>query len=432
MIDVREKILVAWAIARAIVRSDFYRVLRRSSAVASSFSRRFRIAAAFSCSRRGRFYCSQRPVDFSKKNVLFIGHEASRTGAPMVHLNIVERLSDKFNVVSLTIEGGPLLEEIALHSVVTACMGRRSTPFSLCLEIVQGRLRPDFIILNSAGTTRFIPELRKLNVPITALIHEYASYLNQKTREMLLASDHIVFSTRSTLNNAIAKLPDSGLATKARVLPQGRCRASHLGEDRLFQERLFPEGSSRKSKIVVGMGQVQIRKGCDLFILCAAQFFTLWPDSDVKFVWIGSGNKLDDLNYGIYLAEQIERSNLEGKVAFVEDLPSVEGIHQYVDALLLTSRLDPLPNVAIDAICEGVPVISFDKASGIPEICGSVGLSSTLVAPYLDTAKMAELLHQVLNDEALARRLKNDLRKLGEATFNMDDYAKAIVQMSLS
>ena len=40
------------------------------------------------------------------------------------------------------------------------------------------------------------------------------------------------------------------------------------------------------------------------------------------------------------------------------------------DTLLLPSRLDPLPNVAVDALCEGLPVICFARTTGIAAAAG--------------------------------------------------------------
>lgn len=54
------------------------------------------------------------------------------------------------------------------------------------------------------------------------------------------------------------------------------------------------------------------------------------------------------------------------------------------------SRRDPLPNVAIAAMPDGLPLQCFDKASGIAERMEKTGLSEACVAAYLDTAGIAE------------------------------------------
>ena len=50
----------------------------------------------------------------------------------------------------------------------------------------------------------------------------------------------------------------------------------------------------------------------------------------------------------------------------------------------LASRLDPLPNVTIDAAMRGLPVICFEGASGMAEILKGNPTASNTVVPHLD------------------------------------------------
>jgi hypothetical protein len=43
------------------------------------------------------------------------------------------------------------------------------------------------------------------------------------------------------------------------------------------------------------------------------------------------------------------------------------GLPSSADLFLLSSRLDPLPNVAIDELTMGLPVLCFEKTSGIAD-----------------------------------------------------------------
>ena len=50
-------------------------------------------------------------LDARKKTILVVSHEATRTGAPILALNIVQQLSARYNVVSLILGGGELADD---------------------------------------------------------------------------------------------------------------------------------------------------------------------------------------------------------------------------------------------------------------------------------------------------------------------------------
>ena len=49
-------------------------------------------------------------LDAKKKTILIVSHEASRTGAPVLALNIIRRFSTRYNVISLILGGGDLTD----------------------------------------------------------------------------------------------------------------------------------------------------------------------------------------------------------------------------------------------------------------------------------------------------------------------------------
>ncbi|MFD2273638.1 glycosyltransferase [Undibacterium arcticum] len=98
----------------------------------------------------------------------------------------------------------------------------------------------------------------------------------------------------------------------------------------------------------------------------------------------------NDIGYSVYLADQIRRAGLQEHVFFVDETNAIEVAYEEADLFLLSSRLDPLPNVAIDAMAHGVPVLCFNKTTGIADFLIESGLRNHCVAEYLDSADMAE------------------------------------------
>ena len=77
--------------------------------------------------------------------------------------------------------------------------------------------------------------------------------------------------------------------------------------------------------------------------------------------------------------------------------------YQAADLLLISSRLDPLPNVAIDALTLGLPVFCFEKTTGIADFLSEHGLKEQCVARYLDAHDLALKVRSLAELRRIAR-----------------------------
>jgi hypothetical protein len=179
------------------------------------------------------------------------------------------------------------------------------------------------------------------------------------------------------------------------------------------------------------MGAVQIRKGVDLFIAIAADVRRLAPDSKIRFAWMGQGyDPKYDVSYSAYLAEQISRSALkEDKFSFVNEVDDLDPIYAQSDIFLLSSRLDPLPNVAIDAMMRGIPVICFENATGMAEILCSEEITRRLVVPYMDIRAVAESIVDLASSRAEFQKISSGVKSKAVSVFNMDRYLDALEKL---
>ena len=149
---------------------------------------------------------------------------------------------------------------------------------------------------------------------------------------------------------------------------------------------------------VVGMGFVDARKGIEFFLAAAAAVRRMRPSLDFEFCWVGDGFRPADGSYSAYLQDQVHRSGLTGKVTFLGSVDDTNPIYAASDLFFLSSRLDPLPNVAIDSAFEGCPVLCFDQASGMAEYLKADDQLSELVVPYLDATAAAEEIVRLAED----------------------------------
>lgn len=371
-----------------------------------------------------------------RPTVLLVSHEASRTGAPILCLSLARLLKDRFNVAILLLKDGPLTPHFTKSCVRLAVANRgagadlRSLMWSLDAEA----FKVDVAIVNSIVSYPVLAYLEHLKVPSLMLIHEYAAYCkpSHPFDHVVQFSGKIVFSAPTTKSNAIEEIGELPILTQSLVLPQGQCvaetdacdDAEAAAEARLIAQALQKDEAS---VVVVGAGSVNLRKGVDVFIQCAAQLRKKAPHIDFRFVWVGGGYEPDkDQGYSVYLHEQVKRSGLADRFNFLGEVADIQAVYDRADVFLLTSRLDPLPNVGVDAICNGLPIFCFSDASGIADILIQEGYADELVSPYMDTDAMAAQVLAVAGTASQREALKHRLHASSQKVFSMSRYAQVI------
>lgn len=375
-----------------------------------------------------------RSIDPRRETVLLVAHEATRTGAPILAYNIAKRLHEKYNVVSLLLEGGPIVSAFVGASDAVVGPLRRQDGTPLEAEYLVRRLNQTFrikyVIANSIDSRIVMKPFVCACVPVVALVHEFASYLRTKGemgRELDWATD-TVFSAERVAASARADYPnlDNG---RIHILPQGSPELPPAPERRdIEQERtalraaMRPPGNEH-TFVVLGCGTIYPRKGVDLFVSCAAAVAAQSPQRHIRFVWIGQ-RLPDDLDKGYYpkLIKQIERARLGDSMAIVHEVSDLEPAYAAADAFFLSSRLDPLPNVAIDTALRGLPIVCFADCSGIADIFLTDATARGGVVPSLDVDAAAAAILRLAADRTMQTEFGAASRMLAERTFNMDRY----------
>ena len=223
------------------------------------------------------------------------------------------------------------------------------------------------------------------------------------------------------------------MAKPGLVIPQGICVApgSSLTEEAQAKEReqirtsLRPVGWPKDTVVILGAGLVRLRKGVDLFIACARRVAEMTPKRRFRFVWIGDGfNPEQDVAYSVYLEDQLSRSNLGETFAMLEAVSDIERAYLESDILFLSSRLDPLPLVAMDALLHGRPVVCFESTTGIAEHLARDPLASFGIVPYLDVEEAARRIFRLIEDSDLRIQIGEASRKLAIAQFSLERYVE--------
>jgi glycosyltransferase involved in cell wall biosynthesis len=379
-----------------------------------------------------------------RPTVLILIHEASRTGAPILGWNIARGLSGQNNVVAILMREGPLKEAFAeVANAVVGPVGNEilnSVEASRLARRLAEIYRPLYVIANSVETRALVPALTQEGVPVVALVHEFSAYTKPAGSLRLLyeRAAEIVFSVDIVRRNSEIDYPFLRLR-HTHLLPQGPLKvprsSAPTGDpqqaetEQAIRKRLRPDGAG-DDLVVVGMGYVGWRKGIDLFIGTLTAILAREPKAAVRFIWVGDGYRVvDAVDVSCYLSEQVARSSLGNRFEFMDAVEDVDSIYKEADVLFLSSRLDPLPNVSIDAALHGIPIVCFAEASGMAEILASNDETRELVVPHLDIGAAAVLIGSFAADRDKLGRLGDAVRELARARFDLGAYVAALDEL---
>ena len=123
--------------------------------------------------------------------------------------------------------------------------------------------------------------------------------------------------------------------------------------------------------------------------------------SRIPNVATGEGRSLNTVagSVGRYVDRPLTVNYEAPSFAFLDEFEDLEPIYARADICFLSSRLHPLPSIAIDSAIRGIPVICFDQASGIAKILKKSREARDLVVPYLDAEGAAQLIFELTNHE---------------------------------
>ena len=381
--------------------------------------------------------------DSGKPTAMVASHEASRTGAPLVGLNVGTLLAGTHNVIAYLGKAGPLLGDFAEHSCAVA-----TGPLSpLDAEYLMRELRVTHglaaVLLNSAETSPLAHAALQADLPSVALVHEFAEYTRPAGRmsDMIECMDRVIVPASLIHDSVQAELlaTRSSVANNIVVRPQGYLPSlpkDTVAEDLTRDEILAWIGADTasaepgaKTKIVLGAGYAQIRKGVDLFVQTAAELRRLHGD-DVRFVWVGGGyHPKADLQYSVWVEDMVRRLDLEGHVFFLPAQSSLDTLFALSDVFYLPSRLDPFPNVALDAFRAGRAVVCFDRATGVVDALrdapGRKAAAGAIVG-YCNVTEAAEALIRMFKPAEAKRALGN--AALAQRAFDFRGYVALIAE----
>ena len=373
-----------------------------------------------------------------RRRVLFLGHDASRSGAPLVLLALVKHLSaiDDIECITILGRGGPLVDDY-VHASFTYIVenndteflewNRHSNAFKAEMSTIADELRanpPDLIVCNSLESRHLCDFFHTRGFgPIVTLVHEVADpYDTAQLARVFDQSELSVFVSEYQLGRMQKKLSfDEDAAT---IVQFGALDARFGNGDREEARRKLRAelGLGDEALLVLGCGTMNFRKGIDLFaeVACEVLSRSEAEKRDVHFVWVGGGEThYDSAHYWAY--KTITDAGFGNNVHFLGGQAQTERYYLASDIFVLTSRADPYPCVIQEALACALPIVSFENRSGAAEAFGESGIA----VPF-GTIPMAEAVLGLIKDDKDRAKRAARARALHESAPTLPEYASSV------
>ena len=371
-------------------------------------------------------------VDPARPLVLMVTHETSRTGAPLLALDLVRRMSKHAQCAVIHDGEGPLLDDFAKHAWIID--GKQLNPWGAPtsygqkimdkLSVASQRMA----LCNTATTWHYARWIRRFGWRTISLVHDFATNSPAEDYRLIAQSPDVVVYPCETMRQIAcewAGLPsDHGL-----VHPQGLLRETFLdGQHDAARHALrrsldLPD----ESIIVLGCGSLELRKGPELFLLTALSALRRTHDPRLHFVWIGSGADTY-LDPTFWCVRDVRRAGVEDRVHFLGEVNDTEEAFRASDMYLLTSREDPFPCVVHEAMACGMPVACFDGSGGSPSMLGDGGGA---IIPFGDVQGMADVVIKWLDDPEERVSIGHEGKRIVRDKYSQDGYVKWLMELGL-
>lgn len=341
------------------------------------------------------------------KKILFISHEGSRTGAPLVILSLIKEIKQKIDSKSLVLflEDGPVINDFKEHINVFDfdCNKRlkKLLPYSFRREFNRRYFYLwakhqcfDLIYANTVASLKEAISLKNfLNIPILLHVHETERTFHNRgiTRDMIKMCDKYI---------AVSSLSVQALENWG--VDKNKITIVRPFSDFLDNVEIKTVDINQETFVIGASGVGSWRKGADIFPLIIKTFTDKYPDISCKFVWIGNLSTQE-------MVFDIKKMGLEKYIITPGVVNNPMEYYKKFDVFLLTSRDDPFPLVCMENAALGTPIVLFENTSGIVDLVlnGKCGF----IVPYLDINAMCEAIYKLYVDKTLRIQQGNNLRE---------------------
>lgn len=372
------------------------------------------------------------------KNLVIITHTLNETGAPLLAFNIAKSFQEKgYNVFTISLSDGYLAEKyrennlplISLHQSPLSKEINNSKIFEFIVSNLKSKNYQN-LLTNTIISGIATPFFKKYDFKIVSLIHEMGQSITtydmkQGGRDINFYSDKIVFPDQVVQDEFFEIFEEN--IKKSVICPQGLYKTK---EDIIpdYQSIYEKYNIPKNSKIILGSGYADYRKGIDLFLLAAQKLLTMEDQEEYHFIWAG---KIFNEELREWYQLQFKKFGLENRfhnIDFIKDKKEYQNLVMCSDAFWLTSREDPYPSVMIEALEYNTPVLAFSNAGGANSLLSE---NRGILIPNFDVSLLAIKTKELLNNPNLQKKMLKNAQNYILNNLNFNNYISNLEKMFL-
>lgn len=362
------------------------------------------------------------------KKIIFISHDATLTGAPILLLNLINSLQLTGNfLIKIIIKNniGILqndFERIAevlyfnmgiakkkrhIGNILSSTKNRNYNKIKNCLDeadIIFSNTITNGDLFNCFGISK--------EKKVFTYVHELQIAANYYTNEKDIKKVLETTTYFCVPSEAVKKFLEKHYKIRSEKIKQLNYYIpvnKNLAENIQKQQDIF---------IVGIIGTLDWRKGAELLPVIIVNLFNKYPGIDVQFLWKGSNKQSLEYKRIVY---ELEKTEYAEKVIFEEPSKDKSAFYETIDILLLCSKEDPYPLVVLEAAAFKKPCVCFDKAGGASEfVQGGAGF----VVPFLDINELTDAVYALYSN----KDMRNDKGEVAYKRFLERHYNTSLIQ----
>jgi glycosyltransferase involved in cell wall biosynthesis len=366
--------------------------------------------------------------------ILFLGHEASRTGAPLLLLEIIGWLKQHtaVNPAIILLRGGELTKRYQHFGPTTILNNNLIKKFIHKLGLFRiikpsllsryPALQYPIVYANTVATASLLKHFAGQGRILIHHVHELGGVTDRLNAVGLMKNSVEFIDLYIAASNAVKEYMCVSLG-----IPGERIVVIHEFAINLIENAIIKSsrntirkqlGLNDEDILVMMCGTPEYRKGADIFVQMAALANTKMKYKRLHFLWLGGNLK----NHQLYR----NQAKVLGANSICSFQSSVERPQDWLaaaDIFTLTSREDPFSVVMLEAAAMGLPILCFAGAGGAPEL---VEDNAGIVVPFLDVEALTNACLELANDTSLRLQMGKAAQEKVYSQYRLDLKASKI------